>query len=235
VSVKPTPREPTYDALALGLGAALNRVAPTMGRVAARVMALRPWVPFGFARCDDFARERWDRCGRWLRDMAALGKALDSPPQLADAILGRDGGRPIGKFAAVAIVRVADDDSIGAWVDLARCIPIRRFTREVRRAREAGSTAPLPSNRSFSTDGELWRSRDHLGLAHVRFGAPRPVKSAWDASFELHRALCGAGVGVTQFAEALVGQAYAGPIHRERTFSSCRRPGIGTRSKRCSF
>jgi hypothetical protein len=62
----------------------------------------------------------------------------------------------------------------------------------------------------------LWRSRDHLGLAHIRFGAPRPVKLAWDASFELHGAVCGAGVGVTQFAEALVGEADAGP-HPPRT------------------
>jgi hypothetical protein len=151
-----------------------------------------------------------------LRDLAALGKALDACPQLSDAFHGHDGGRPIGKVAAVSVSRVASPESVGAWVDLARRLPIKRFKNEARRAREAGSDQPLDLERAFSTDDELWRSRDDQGLGRVRVGTPRPVRFAWDASFELHRAVCGGEPGVIAFADGLIGEAYAG-LHAPRT------------------
>jgi hypothetical protein len=221
--------EPTYDELALALRAALDRVVPGLARVAARFVALRGWVPFGFARVHDFARERLDRSGRWLKDLASLGELLDRSATLADAFLGCDGGSPIGQVAALTIGRVASDESTTAWIDLARRVPVRQLKAEARRARQAGSSWPpsgggsvpegsLPSgedsgsgNPLASTAGDFWLSRADARLGRVRLGLPAPVKVAFDRGRELHHAVCGSDGGVASFVEALVGEAFAGP------------------------
>jgi hypothetical protein len=41
------------------------------------------------------------------------------------------------------------------------------------------------------------------------------VRFAWDASFELHRAVCGGEPGLIAFADGLIGEAYAG-LHAPR-------------------
>jgi hypothetical protein len=229
-------REPTYDGLALGLKLALDRLVPCLARAASSFVALRGWVPFGFARVDDFTRERWDRSGRWLRDLAALGNAIDQSPRLADAVLGADGYRPIGQVAALAIGRTATPQSMASWIDLARKVPVRQFNAEIRHARKSGSAWPRGrdvervittadkvcrqknvqsasdnTGRSFSTCGELWRSRDDEGLGRAYLGVPQTVKTSFDRGHALHKAICGRDGGVGSFVESLVGEAYAGP------------------------
>jgi hypothetical protein len=44
--------------LALGIKLALDRLVPSLARVASPFVALREWIPFGYARVDDFTRER---------------------------------------------------------------------------------------------------------------------------------------------------------------------------------
>jgi hypothetical protein len=131
------------DQLALGLRIALDCITPAMARVAARLVPLRAWVLFGFARADDFVREKLGRSGRWLRNLRALGEALQRSPRLSDALTGRDGKPPIGQVAVLAIARIASERSTPVWVDLARRLPIRRFKHEVQRARRADSEWPL--------------------------------------------------------------------------------------------
>lgn len=201
----------TYDALALGLRSALDGIVPGSARVAKRLVALRAWVPFGFARVDDFARERLCRSGRWLRDLAALGEALESSPALTDALTGADGGRPIGQVAALAIGRVAKAESVGAWVDLARRVPVRQFKAEARRAREADSAWPVRSDGSKDCENRALCEPQEDDRRQVWLIVPHPVKLAFEDTHRLHRAVCGRETGVASFVEALIGEAYAGP------------------------
>src|SRR4029077_4546629 len=104
------------DGMALALGAAMDRIALPLARAAAAFVRLHAWSDFGFARIEDHARERFGRSGRWLRDLAALGEALERLPALGPALTGDDGGRPIGRVAANVIARIADAGSLAEWV-----------------------------------------------------------------------------------------------------------------------
>ena len=130
------------DALALSIRTALERVAIPLARAVAAFTARRCWEEFGFARLEDHARERFSRSGRWVNDCAALGHALESLPLLAAALTGDDGGRPIGRVAATLVGRITTPESVGAWVALARAVPVRLLREAVRAARAAGSTWP---------------------------------------------------------------------------------------------
>ncbi|MBI1950533.1 MAG: hypothetical protein HYS34_04135 [Acidobacteria bacterium] len=79
-------------------------------------------MTFGFACLDDHARERFGRSGRWLRDLAALGRALGSLPGLAAALTGEEGGRPPGRVAALLIGRVASAATLDRWIALVRSV-----------------------------------------------------------------------------------------------------------------
>src|SRR5436309_1078239 len=64
------------DLLAVALKRASNRIALPLARAARAFTEREAWTPFGSARIEDHARERFGRTGRWIRDLAALGKAL---------------------------------------------------------------------------------------------------------------------------------------------------------------
>jgi hypothetical protein len=131
------------DALALGLNAALERVALPLARTARAFVDCRGWFIFGHARLEDHARERFGRTGQWLRDFAALGDGLSRLPGLAEALAGDDGGVPLGRVAATQITRVASEESVGAWITLARRCTIRELKKAVRAARAEGLDRPL--------------------------------------------------------------------------------------------
>ena len=125
------------DRAALAIRAALDRLSAALARSAAAFCSLRAWHDFGFARLDDHARERFGRSGRWLRDLAALGVGLASAPQLAEALAGRDGGRPLGRVAATLVARAAPLGNIEEWIRLARTVSVRDLREAIRAAREA--------------------------------------------------------------------------------------------------
>ena len=130
------------DSLAISLRAALDRIAIPLARAAAAFVQRGAWSVFGFARLEDHARERFGRSGRWVKDCASLGGALDALPRLSDALTGDDGGRPLGRVAALLIARAASADFLDAWLALARRVPIRSLRESVRAARVAGSDRP---------------------------------------------------------------------------------------------
>src|SRR5258706_12198122 len=130
------------DALALSLRAGLDRIAIPLARAAGAFMQRQAWSDFGFARLEDHARERFGRSGRWVKDCASLGGALQSLPPLADALTGEDGGRPIGRVAALLVARIASAESLPGWIALSRRVPIRALRESVRAARAAGSDRP---------------------------------------------------------------------------------------------
>ena len=139
------------DRTALEIRAALDRLSAVLARAAAGLVRLRAWHVFGFARLDDHARERLGRSGRWLRDLAALGEGLAASRPLASALTGDDGGRPLGRVAAILVARaiIAPPRAIIAppttrtdeeWIAAARLLSVRELRTAIRTERAAAAT-----------------------------------------------------------------------------------------------
>jgi len=201
------------DAIAVGLRRALDRVALPLARAANAFAVHRGWVPFGYARLEDHSRERFDRSSRWVRDLAALGGALEPMPEIGEALVGSDGLRPIGRVAALVVSRVASPDSVGCWIDFARTVTVRELKSAARRAREAQSPWPPSPEHESKPDPkpDPIRKEDDQANRLVRFLVPEPVLAAFDETLALHRAVSGQEVTVTSFVEALVAEGFAGP------------------------
>jgi hypothetical protein len=219
------------DALALSLRAGLDRIAIPLARAAAAFVQRHAWSDFGFARLEDHARERFGRSGRWQKDFASLGRALQSLPALADALTGDDGGRPVGRVAALLVARIASADSLAAWVAQARSVPIRALRESVRAARMARSEWPPDFDHS-SGDAEQRSADDPHSPSDdlkapsdnpaspldadpddlsdrslVSIPVPSPLLAAFDEVVDLYRCVEGREASVTSFVEALVGEA----------------------------
>jgi hypothetical protein len=225
------------DGLALSLRGALERVCIPLARAAAAFVRASGWLPFGFARLDDHARERFGRSGRWVRDLAALGGALDSFPLLAGSLTGDDGGPPIGRVAALAIARVASPVSLDAWVAVARAAPVRDLRAAARAARAAGSSWPpgvdpsgaqedVASGGAFDGQPEAASGGGPHGVAPdpdddlserslVRIPVPSPVLAAFDEALDLYRCVEGTEASATAFVEAFVAESLTGARESE--------------------
>ncbi len=141
----------------MSLRCALDFASAPLARAAAAFVEKEVWIQFGHARIEDHARERFGRSGRWVRDLAALGRMFSTHPGLEAAVCGTDGGAPIGRVAGLLIGRVASAESFHVWVSLARSLSVRELREVVAAAREAGSAWP-PGSRDAtanrSTEGE---------------------------------------------------------------------------------
>jgi hypothetical protein len=208
------------------LRAALDRTALVLADAALAFVRGRSWLDFGYARLDDHARERFSRSGRWLRDLAALAKAVGTLPGLSAALTGADGGRPVGRVAALLIGRVADPYSLPAWVDLARRSTVRQLRQAVARARAGGASlppgrAPAPpddtsaSSAVDSTDqgapAGAGDDGDDEARTQLRLPVPAAVRAAFDETLDLYRAVVGRQASTTSFVEDLVAEASSGP------------------------
>jgi len=142
------------DRLAVALALSRERLGPPLARAARAFVGQEAWLPFGYARLEDHARERLGRTGRWVRDLAALGEALERLPGIAGALCGADGAPPVGRVAALLIGRTASVESVGSWIALARSLPVREFKEEIKRARQSGSKSPLSESPRAPTRAE---------------------------------------------------------------------------------
>lgn len=143
--VELSPREQAVrraDRQALALCATRLMLSVRLTSVAAAMVESSAWNAFGFARVGDFARERFGRSGRWLRDLAALHDSMRALPGLDAALTGADGSRPIGRVAALLVGRIASPMSVQDWIALARRASVRELRDAVRRSRAAGSDQP---------------------------------------------------------------------------------------------
>jgi len=199
------------DRMACELGLAADRLGAALCRTAAAYVALGAWTPCGYSRLGDFTREVLGRSGRWLRDLATLGRGLRSLPGLESALLGLDGGPALGRVAATAIARVATPASLPAWINRARACTVRELQDAVRSAREAGANAPpgaacepSPCRRVLDEETE------DAATCAVRLALPRPVAVAFEETLDLHRAVSGHQASVASFVEALAAEAAAG-------------------------
>jgi hypothetical protein len=225
--------------MAIGLRAALLRITIPLARAAGELVRGKAWFACGFARAEDFARERLGRSGRWLSDLACLQAALEALPGLAAALTGGDGGRPIGRVAALLIGRIASPLSVATWINLARCSTVRDLRAAITRARAAGADSPWivesqsgmdrhvdqPASSSRPAAGDPARdgasANDGVGdprapavdpadRSLVRIAVPRAVRAAFDEAVDLYRAVEGSEATVTSFVEALVAETSAG-------------------------
>ncbi len=130
----------------MSLRCALDLASAPLARAAAAFAEKEVWIQFGYARIEDHARERFCRSGRWVRDLAALGRLFSEHPGLEAAVCGTDGSAPIGRVAGLLIGRVASAESLREWVALARSSSVRELREAVATAREAGSAWPRESS-----------------------------------------------------------------------------------------
>jgi len=221
------------DALAVAVRAALDTIAVPLGRAAAAFVGMRAWHPFGHARIDDHARERFGRSGRWVRDLATLGAAFETWPAVGAALSGADGGTPIGRVAAILVTRGAAHGAVEEWIALARQEGVRELRRAIRQARErTASASDSAAKVGDSTTGDTTARDSTVGnqdagkptaatsvgdvaagidpeedRVQVRLPVPLPVVHAFDEALDLYRAVDGREASVTSFVEALVGEA----------------------------
>src|SRR5687768_16853648 len=134
------------DAVAVSLAAALARLTPTLARVAAALTGTNTVEVFGFARLNDYARERQGRSGRWVKDLARLHACFEKLPALRGAVKGEDGGSALHASAALAVGGVAADSDVDAWIALARRVTLTELRRVIRSGRgpHAGETGDVP-------------------------------------------------------------------------------------------
>ncbi|MFQ5720101.1 MAG: HNH endonuclease [Acidobacteriota bacterium] len=226
----------TCDGLALAIRESLDRLLPGIARTARVWMSSKAWQHFGYARVGDHARESLSRSGRWLRDRAALGEALERVPALERALTDSRGCRALGQVAALALARIVTPESVDAWVALARRVTVRSLRDALRAAREHGSVwppddaAPRPADadadaRSTSgrslpdpTSGEASTQQPRkeevtqaAGHRTIRMPVPAAVRDLFDETRELHAAVCGREQSVQSLIEALVAETQAGP------------------------
>jgi hypothetical protein len=220
------------DRLAVGLARARHLVAIAIARAAKRFIEEKEWTSFGYARIEDHARERFGTSGRWVRDLRTLAERMEGCPALARAIAGDDGGPPIGPVQALIVGRVATPETVDAWIALARRVTVRELREEVLKAKEAGSSAPVPSE-FLEAGPHVPEIEDDDPEAEerttLRFSLPPPVKVAVDEARDLHRAVCGSETSLAGFVEALVAEAYAAgtvPLDHERLFGTRARSSL---------
>jgi len=212
---------------------AIDRITLPLARTCALFVRDRLFTVFGHARLDDCARERLGRSGRWVRDQAALAEAVDRLPPLGIALTGADGGEPLGTVAALLVGRVADTETLAAWLSVARSSTVRELRAAVARARHGGAPrdgglALGASTEGVSTEGApsetspLDASADE-DLVAVRLPLPEPVRRAFEEAVDLFRAVEGRESGLADFVEALCAEAAAGGAPFEVESSDVRR------------
>ncbi len=194
------------DAIAREAARLLGHDVVPIARAAARLVEHEEWAGFGYARQDDFAVEWLGRSGRWLRQSAALGRAIARWPQLAKALEGRDGGPQLGALAALEVARVARatggaDAVVRAWIAVARRVTLRALRDTVAAALDAECGA-APRVDPVAEDGDRVR---------VTLPLPASVREVFEDVLALHRVVEGYEATVSSFIEALCAELGGGP------------------------
>ena len=157
------------DAMALSLRAARDQITVPLARAAAALVVAKGWNDFGYARLGDYARERLGRSSRWVNDLAALGRGLPLYQGLGQAMMGEDGHRPLGRVAALLVMRIASAASLSCWIRTARKVSVRELRDLIRKTRETGTRWPPGAGPPFA---EITQGNDHAAAGAV-MGCPR--------------------------------------------------------------
>jgi hypothetical protein len=158
------------------LGRCTAGLVPRLADAALRLVHTEGWKSLRFTNVGDFARERLDRSGSWLRQLARLGQACQEMPALDHAITGKDGGKPLSRAAAYEICRVARPETVALWIQRARTGTIRELKAAIRRDQDSApsSVATTPAPRRWDS----WRTHVPAFLP----GALLDVERAFEAT-----------------------------------------------------
>lgn len=219
------PRAPAPNAIARDRACwHLHRLAgPLTLRLAEKAADLvdqEAWWRWGRARVQDFAHEKLDRCGRWLVDQAALGKALREEPLLRDAMYGRK-EPPLLFTSALAIARAPKHVPMQRWIENARTSTVRELQDAIRKARAEGPAGDENERAAAATvapatddalQQEAYDDPEVLAIHgwQVRMRMPRAIRAGVYETLDLHHAVIGAGAPFIAFIEALFAEAAAG-------------------------
>jgi hypothetical protein len=224
------------DRAAMTIARAIGEIDPWLAAAAMEYKAKNAWWGHGYARMEDHCREVFHRSGRWVRDLAVLGRAFAKEESLQAAFTGSDGGAPLGRCRAVLIATVATSDTLKNWIALARRCSVEELRLHIRQAMSGDGRPPsVPQDKRLIEDEEP----DTIERCRLTLQVPFPVAVAFDEGLELYRVKVGHESTVTGYVKALMGEQAAsgeapldeegeGPPDVER--SPRRGEGTGVRS-----
>jgi hypothetical protein len=163
-----------------------------LGRLAQPFILRRAHQRLGFARLDDYARERLGLSGRELQELARVTRRLRELPAVAEAF-----AEGVLSWSHVRLLAsVATPDTESAWLARARTETVRGLDAAVASAR---GHPPDPDEDAI--DGEP-RTR-------VRLRCPRRVRRLWRHATELASRMSGTRVPAWRAAEAIAAEGLA--------------------------
>src|SRR5262245_28538750 len=186
------------------LGAVL--VLP-LARAAAVVFKHQAWRSYGFLTAGDFARERLRHDPRWLHDLERLHRTLERLPDLAPALCGADGGRPLGQVATLQVGRVATAGDVGEWIERARAVSLVELRAAVMTALASSKTAALHPAEPAGAKALSDVCSDEEPRVVVWQRLPPDVKWMYESELDLYRNLEGGETSPARFVAALVGES----------------------------
>jgi hypothetical protein len=164
-----------------------------LGRLARAFLRRRGHHVLGFARLDDWARERLGLSGREIQSMATVADRLRTLPALAGAFAAGE----LSWAQLRLLARVATPETQAHWLGLARGHTVRALEAHVRAAR-----GPLAAD----PDG------DAEPRATFRLRCPARVARLWRDTVELARRMAGAQLGQGDAAEAIAAEGLAAGV-----------------------
>ena len=173
------------------------RLLPTLAQAATHLVTLEAWKYFGFANVHDFSREKLDHSGRWLRNLASTGTAIQQIPALAHAVTGNEGHEPLGRSAAFEISRVATTQTAARWIALARQSTVRQLKQLVH--------SHLSDAATIENDTERPCDSSHRRQASLFIPTPTYVAAAFE---KLERVFLASNPGCAraEFLDALIAE-----------------------------
>lgn len=158
-----------------------------LGRLAAAFLRRRGREALGFARLDDYARERLGMSGREVESLAGVARRLTRLPEVAAAFAQGE----LSWAHLRLLVRVAEPDSQERWLALARGRTVRALEALIR------VESPDPDEENSPT---------------ARFSLPCPprVLLLWHRAVELARRMAGASLSHGDAAEAIAAEGLSG-------------------------
>ncbi len=212
------------DQYACRLATDTVRILLPLAKVSSAVLGRELWRDAGYSSVHDFAAEQLERSGRWLRDHAALHRAVERFPALRNAVSGEDGSAPIGLCKALLVGRIATSETLALWIERARRLTVAQLQQAVRQQEtSSGEYPPTP----MPLDGEAAAGdagrdsrcaepvsvcdHDINDMVRVLWSIPAPpaVRAAFDSALDLYRRLEGGEATTTSFIEALVAEELA--------------------------
>jgi hypothetical protein len=174
------------DLIACRVASSLTQWVAVVLDLALRDFQQRAWSRWGFSSKRDFCIERLGVSSGQFELWVEAGRMFSRFPRLRNAVLGDDGGTPLGLCKGRWVGKYAEDSSLKGLIELARA----------RTSRQLQLLDTLPESEEESR-------------ARWSVPAPESLGKAFEAELLLHRKLSGGEAAVTRFVGAWVAEAMA--------------------------